>query len=57
MSISHPERLHRRPHAELIVLSIGLTAGLLDQELYTAFVLMALTTIAMTGPLISRRAG
>nr|WP_280714454.1 cation:proton antiporter [Kitasatospora sp. MAP5-34] len=49
--------MNTRGLTELIVLSIGLTAGLLDQELYTALVLMALVTTVMTGPLISRRAG
>ncbi|MEU2737317.1 cation:proton antiporter [Streptomyces sp. NPDC007095] len=48
--------LNTRGLTELIVLSIGLTAGLLSQAMYTAFVAMALVTTAMTGPLLSGRA-
>jgi Kef-type K+ transport system membrane component KefB len=38
---------------ELIVLSVGLSTKLLDTQLFTAFVLMAVVTTAMTNPLLS----
>jgi K+:H+ antiporter len=61
-------RLHRLPRAEaatlavlmntrglteIVVLTIGLRAGILDQQLYSLLVVMALITTAMTGPLLS----
>jgi K+:H+ antiporter len=37
---------------ELIVLNLGLQAGIITDRLYTVFVLMALATTAATGPLL-----
>ena len=37
---------------ELVILSIGRELGILDGEMFTIFVLMALVTTAVTGPLI-----
>jgi Kef-type K+ transport system membrane component KefB len=45
--------LNTRGVTELVVLSIGLKAGILDERLYTVFVLMALVTSAATGPMLS----
>ncbi|HUZ39587.1 MAG TPA: cation:proton antiporter [Streptosporangiaceae bacterium] len=45
--------LNTRGLTELIVLSVGLQIGLLDQRLYSLMVLMALVTTAMAGPLLS----
>lgn len=39
---------------ELVALNVGLQAGLLDQDLYTVFVVMALVTTAITGALALR---
>jgi Kef-type K+ transport system membrane component KefB len=44
--------LNTRGLVELIVLSIGLSAAVLDQALYSEFVLMALFTTLLTGPLL-----
>ncbi|MFK4084176.1 cation:proton antiporter [Kribbella sp. NPDC020789] len=61
-------RLGRRPHreaavlaslmntrglTELIVLSLGLQLGIIDNYLYSLLVVMALVTTAMTGPLLT----
>jgi Kef-type K+ transport system membrane component KefB len=51
--------MNARGLTELIALGVGLQAGLLDQQLYGAMVLMAIITTAMTGPaltLIANRA-
>jgi Kef-type K+ transport system membrane component KefB len=45
--------LNTRGVTELVVLSIGLEAGIMEPRLYTVFVLMALLTSAATGPLLS----
>jgi Kef-type K+ transport system membrane component KefB len=45
--------LNTRGVTELVVLSIGLGAGILEARLYTVFVLIALLTSAATGPLLS----
>lgn len=45
--------MNTRGLTELVMLGIGLQLGLLSDELYTIFVLMALSTTAMTGPLLS----
>jgi Kef-type K+ transport system membrane component KefB len=37
---------------ELVVLTLGLSLGVLDQELFTVLVLMAVATTAATGPLL-----
>src|SRR5215207_8689996 len=51
--------MNTRGLTEIVVLSIGLQAGILDHRLYSLLVIMALATTAMTGPLrslIRRRA-
>jgi Kef-type K+ transport system membrane component KefB len=45
--------LNTRGLTELIALNIGLSAGIIHQELYTVLVLMALLTTMATGPLLS----
>lgn len=45
--------LNTRGAAELVVLSIGLEAGILELRLYTVLVLMGLLTSAATGPLLT----
>jgi Kef-type K+ transport system membrane component KefB len=44
---------------ELVVISVGLSAGVLDRELYALFVIMALATTMSAAPLLawSRRRG
>ncbi len=44
--------MNTRGLTELVVLTAGLQAGILDQGLYTLLVLTALVTTAMTGPLL-----
>ncbi|MFT4296993.1 MAG: cation:proton antiporter [Micropruina sp.] len=44
--------MNTRGLTELVVLTAGLQAGILDQDLYTLLVLTALGTTAMTGPLL-----
>ncbi|MFI9243928.1 cation:proton antiporter [Streptomyces sp. NPDC053086] len=44
--------MNTRGLTELIALSVGLQAGLLDERLYSLFVVMAVITTAMTGPLL-----
>jgi hypothetical protein len=38
---------------ELIVMKVGLDAGLIGPELFTMLLVMALVTTAMTGPLMT----
>jgi Kef-type K+ transport system membrane component KefB len=45
--------LNTRGLTELVILTVGLQLGVLDSQLYTMFVVMALVTTAMTGPLLS----
>ncbi|WP_089103863.1 cation:proton antiporter [Streptomyces hyaluromycini] len=45
--------MNTRGLTELIVLTTGLRLGLIDQELYSAMVVMALLTTAATGPLLT----
>ncbi|MBB1151740.1 cation:proton antiporter [Amycolatopsis sp. DR6-1] len=45
--------MNTRGLTELVALGIGLQAGLLDQQLYGAMVLMAVATTAMAGPMLS----
>jgi Kef-type K+ transport system membrane component KefB len=45
--------VNTRGLTELIALNVGLGAGIIDQQLFTVLVLMALITTAMTGPLIT----
>jgi Kef-type K+ transport system membrane component KefB len=49
--------LNTRGVTELVVLSVGLKAGVMGERLYTVFVLMALLTSAATGPLLSALRG
>ncbi|MFE4515695.1 cation:proton antiporter [Kitasatospora sp. NPDC056783] len=46
--------MNTRGLTELVILGVGLQLGLLDGELYSQMVLMALVTTAATGPLIAR---
>lgn len=46
--------MNTRGLTELIILGVGLQAGLLDSSLYALMVAMAVVTTAMTGPLLSR---
>ncbi|MEU4833384.1 cation:proton antiporter [Streptosporangium sp. NPDC023615] len=46
--------LNTRGLTEIVILSVGLQKGVLDDELYSLMVVMALVTTAMTGPLVSR---
>jgi Kef-type K+ transport system membrane component KefB len=39
---------------QLIALNIGLSAGIVSEELFTALVLVALVTTVMTVPVLSR---
>lgn len=45
--------LNTRGVTELVVLSVGLKAGIIGERLYTIFVLMALVTSIATGPLLT----
>jgi Kef-type K+ transport system membrane component KefB len=49
--------MNTRGLTELIVLSVGLQAGLISQKLYTLLVVTAVVTTAMTGPLLRWLAG
>lgn len=44
--------LNTRGLVELIILNIGFTAGILDQALYSAFVVMALAATLVTSPVL-----
>lgn len=46
--------MNARGLVELVVLSVGLQQGLIDQRLFTVMVLMALATTFATGPLVAR---
>ncbi|MEQ0565512.1 cation:proton antiporter [Amycolatopsis sp. NEAU-NG30] len=46
--------MNTRGVTEIVFAGIGLNLGLLDGALYTAMVVMALLTTAMTGPLLTR---
>lgn len=45
--------VNTRGLTELIVLNVGLSAGLIDKQLFSVLVVMALITTAMTAPLLS----
>jgi Kef-type K+ transport system membrane component KefB len=51
-SITVAVLMNTRGLTELVILLVGLQAGVLDTGLYTMLVLMALVTTAMTGPLL-----
>ncbi|MGV9778100.1 cation:proton antiporter domain-containing protein [Streptosporangium sp. NPDC003464] len=44
--------LNTRGLTEIVILTVGLQKGVLDNELYSLMVVMALVTTAMTGPLL-----
>jgi Kef-type K+ transport system membrane component KefB len=46
--------MNTRGVTELVFVSIGLGLGVIDSAVYTAMVVMALVTTAMTGPLLNR---
>ncbi|MFC6083817.1 cation:proton antiporter [Sphaerisporangium aureirubrum] len=46
--------LNTRGLTEIVILTVGLQKGVLDPELYSLMVLMALFTTALTGPLLRR---
>ncbi|NUR60858.1 MAG: cation/H(+) antiporter [Catenulispora sp.] len=46
--------MNMRGLTELIILNAGVTLGVLDTSIFTAMVLMALTTTAMASPLLKR---
>ena len=46
--------MNTRGLTELVILNVGKQLGVLDDELFTMMVLMALITTAMTGPLLKR---
>jgi len=46
--------VNTRGLTELIALNVGLSAGIINQRLFTILVLMALITTGATGPLITR---
>ena len=46
--------LNTRGLTELVVLGVGLELGVLDSKMYSLMVVMAVTTTAITGPLLSR---
>lgn len=46
--------VNTRGLTEIVILSVGLQKGVLDTELYSLMVVMALVTTAMTGPLLNR---
>jgi Kef-type K+ transport system membrane component KefB len=45
--------MNARGLTEIVVLTVGLSAGLLDARLYSLMIVMALVTTAMTGPLLN----
>ncbi|MGP3977741.1 cation:proton antiporter domain-containing protein [Streptomyces sp. 8N114] len=49
--------MNTRGLTELIALGVGLQAGLIDERLYAVFVVMAVVTTAMAGPLLRRLLG
>jgi Kef-type K+ transport system membrane component KefB len=46
--------MNARGLVELVVLAVGLEAGLIDERLFSIMVLMALVTTLATGPLVDR---
>ncbi|WP_422755748.1 cation:proton antiporter [Micromonospora sp. WMMD708] len=48
--------MNTRGLTELIVLNIGVSLGVLDGQMFTMMVIMALVTTAMAGPLLATRA-
>ena len=56
-SLATGSLMNARGLMELIVMKIGLDAGLIGAELFTILLVMALVTTAMTGPLLSLSIG
>jgi Kef-type K+ transport system membrane component KefB len=56
-SVATGALMNARGLMELIVMKVGLDAGLIGPELFTMLLIMALVTTAMTGPLITVCAG
>lgn len=56
-SLATGSLMNARGLMELIVMKIGLDAGLIGAELFTMLLVMALVTTAMTGPLMTLFAG
>jgi Kef-type K+ transport system membrane component KefB len=48
--------MNTRGLTELIILNVGVSLGVLDGQMFTIMVLMALITTAMAGPLLPKRA-
>jgi Kef-type K+ transport system membrane component KefB len=48
--------MNTRGLTELIILNVGMQMGILDRQIFTMMVLMALVTTGMTGPLLPARA-
>jgi Kef-type K+ transport system membrane component KefB len=46
--------MNTRGLTELVILNVGVSLGVLDQEMFTMMVLMAVVTTAMTGPLLPK---
>jgi Kef-type K+ transport system membrane component KefB len=46
--------MNTRGLTELVILTIGVQLGVLDQDLFTLMVVMALVTTAMAAPLLER---
>jgi Kef-type K+ transport system membrane component KefB len=46
--------LNTRGLIEIIVLQVGLAAGIIDRQLFSEMLVMALATTLMTGPLVRR---
>ena len=52
-SLATGSLMNSRGLMELIVIKVGLDAGLIGAELFTMLLVMALVTTAATGPLLS----
>ena len=49
--------MNARALMELIVMKVGLDAGVIGQDLFTMLMVMAIVTTFMTGPLLTLFAG
>jgi Kef-type K+ transport system membrane component KefB len=56
-SLATGSLMNARGLMELIVMKVGLDAGLIGPQLFTMLLVMALVTTAMTGPLMTLFAG
>jgi Kef-type K+ transport system membrane component KefB len=57
MSLAIGSLMNARALMELIVMKVGLDAGVIGQELFTMLMVMAILTTLMTGPLLILFAG